>query len=320
MNIKVLLLPDGDDPDSFARKHSSEELKKYIDEHQTDFITFKSRLTVENVTDPVKRSEAISGIVKSISVIPDQILRSTYLTDFSQRIGMKEQTLIAQMNKYIRKDIEDRKRDEEREDRREEITGEKKEDEAANPVLMLHTPHEQASEVETLLVNEIIRHGEELIYDNVETEDGQVVSLNVAEYIDMDLNSDNIQFSKPIYNQVLAEAVAHGKEAGFKAETYFCSHPDMEVSKLATSLAIDRHQLAGRFVMQPREGALQQRVLHLVMDLRREIVEARLKEIQQQLRQVSNDNARIMELMKEYKDTQEMRNIIAKRLGSDLVI
>ena len=320
MNIKVLLLPDGDDPDSFARKHSSEELKKYIDEHQTDFITFKSRLTVENVTDPVKRSEAISGIVKSISVIPDQILRSTYLTDFSQRIGMKEQTLIAQMNKYIRKDIEDRKRDEEREDRREEITGEKKEDEAANPVLMLHTPHEQASEVETLLVNEIIRHGEELIYDNVETEDGQVVSLNVAEYIDMDLNSDNIQFSKPIYNQVLAEAVAHGKEVGFKAETYFCSHPDMEVSKLATSLAIDRHQLAGRFVMQPREGALQQRVLHLVMDLRREIVEARLKEIQQQLRQVSNDNARIMELMKEYKDTQEMRNIIAKRLGSDLVI
>ena len=74
MNIKVLLLPDGDDPDSFARKHSTDELRKYIEEHQTDFITFKTRLTVQNVEDPVKRSEAIGGIVKSISVIPDQIL------------------------------------------------------------------------------------------------------------------------------------------------------------------------------------------------------------------------------------------------------
>ena len=77
MNIKVLLLPDGDDPDSFSKKHSAQEFKDYIEKNATDFIGFKTRLTVENVTDPVKRSEAIGGIVKSISVIPDQILRST---------------------------------------------------------------------------------------------------------------------------------------------------------------------------------------------------------------------------------------------------
>jgi DNA primase len=77
----VLLLPDGDDPDSFGRKHSAQELKKYIEDNQTDFISFKTRLTVENVADPVKRSEAIGGIVKSISMIPDQILRSTYLSE-----------------------------------------------------------------------------------------------------------------------------------------------------------------------------------------------------------------------------------------------
>ena len=101
MNIKVLLLPDGDDPDSFARKHSTEELKRYIDENQTDFITFKTRLTVQDVSDPVKRSQGIGGIVKSVSVIPDQILRSTYIADLAQRIGIKEQTLVAEMNKYI---------------------------------------------------------------------------------------------------------------------------------------------------------------------------------------------------------------------------
>ena len=110
MNIKVLLLPDGDDPDSFSRKHSAQEFKDYIEQNATDFITFKTRLTVENVTDPVKRSEAIGGIVKSISVIPDQILRSTYLSELSQRMGIKEQTLLNSMNNMIRKDIEEKEK------------------------------------------------------------------------------------------------------------------------------------------------------------------------------------------------------------------
>jgi DNA primase len=115
MNIKVLLLPDGDDPDSFSRKHSAQELKDYIEQNQTDFITFKTRVTVENVTDPVKRSEAIGGIVKSISMIPDQILRSTYLSELSQRMGIKEQTLLNTMNGMIRKDLDEKERERERE-------------------------------------------------------------------------------------------------------------------------------------------------------------------------------------------------------------
>jgi len=347
MNIKVLLLPDGDDPDSFARKHSSEELRRYIDENQTDFITFKSRLTVENVTDPVKRSEAIGGIVKSISVIPDQILRSTYLTDFAHRIQMKEQTLIAEMNKYIRQSIDDKQKEREREERRSQQTGERPADNIPpatdlppvyipgegfaeetvpqpvrqqTPPLTLHTPQEQASQVEQLLMREIVRHGEEVIFDQIETDDGSTVSLTVAQYIDFDLQQDGLQFSKPLYNQMLAEAVANSDKEGFKAETYFCSHPDLQVSQLASSLAIDRHQLGGRFVMQPREGSLRQRVLHLVMDYRLDIVEQRLKTIQQQLRQAGQDMDRIMQLMKEYKETQELRDVIAQKLGSDLVI
>ena len=319
MNIKVLLLPDGDDPDSFARKHSSDELRKYIDEHQTDFITFKSRLTVENVSDPVKRSEAISGIIKSISVIPDQILRSTYITDFSQRIGMKEETLIAEMNKFIRKDIEDKGKEQEKEQEKgnEKENGKEKEDNVimqsslnVSPVIGL---------IERLLVREIVRHGEEIIYENIETEDGQTLSMSVAEYIDYDFSLDGILFSLPIYNQILAEAVAHGKEPGFKAETYFCSHPDIEVSKLATHLAIDRHQLGGRFVIQEREGSLRQRVEHIVLDYRREIIEASMKDLQQQIRQAAGNNEKIIELMKQLKEMQEIRDTIAKKLGTEIV-
>jgi DNA primase len=308
MNIKVLLLPDGDDPDSFARKHSTEELKRYIDENQTDFITFKSRLTVENVTDPVKRSEAIGGIVKSISVIPDQILRSTYLTDFALRIGMKEQTLIAEMNKYIRAEIENKPSP----------------TPAVQPVTQSTplTPTERAtsSAVELLLMREIVRHGEEIIFKDVETDDGGKVSLTVAQYIQFDLSQDGLQFSSPLYRQMLDEALAHQDEPGFKAETYFCSHPDLQISQLATRLAIDRHQLGGRFVVEPREDSLRQRVLHLVMDYRLDIVESRLKDIQRQLRQVGNNVEQMMQLLQEHKETKEIRDELAKRLGSELIV
>ena len=102
MNLKVLLLPDGDDPDSFARKHTANDFKQYIEEHQTDFIQFKTDLLLRNERDPLKRSEAINSIVKSISVVQNQILRDTYIQDCSQRMGINEATLINQMNRFIR--------------------------------------------------------------------------------------------------------------------------------------------------------------------------------------------------------------------------
>ena len=315
MNVKVLLLPDGDDPDSFARKHSTEELKRYIADNQTDFIAFKSRLTVEHVSDPVKRSEGIAGIVKSISVIPDQILRSTYLTDFAHRINMKEQTLIAEMNKYIRKDIEEKAKEQERAEQ-----SKAPEQEVQPAPLTLHSPQAQASQVELLLVREIVRHGNEVIYKDVEMDDGSKVSLNVAQYIDFDLSQDGLMFASPLHNQILSEAVNHSADAGFECETYFCSHPDLEVSRLATRLAIDRHQLGRGFALQDDEASLRQRVVHLVMDFRLDIVEHRLKEIQQQLQQVGADMQRTMQLLQEHKETKELRDALAKRLGSDLVV
>ena len=320
MNIKVLLLPDGDDPDSFARKHSTEELKQYIEENQTDFITFKSRLTVENVTDPVKRSEAIGGIVKSISVIPDQILRSTYLSDFAHRINMKEQTLVAEMNKFIQKNLEDKEKDSARQQGREPQQELTQPEMSEDDLLSLHSPTDQASQVEQMLVREIVRHGEEVIFEDVETEDGGTMSLNVAQYVSFDLSQDGLSFALPIHNQILAEAVEQSENPDFKAETYFCNHADMQVSKLAAHLAIDRHQLGGRFVLEPREGSLRQRVLHLVMDFRLDIVENRLKEIQRQLQQVGSDVEKMMQLLKEHKETKEIRDELAKRLGSDLVV
>jgi DNA primase len=315
MNIKVLLLPDGDDPDSFARMHSTEELKKYIDANQEDFISFKTRLTVEGITDPIKRSEAIAGIVKSISVIPDTILRSTYLSDLSSRLGLKEQTLLTTMNDFIKKSLNPSPS---REGEGSDDTG------GGTPANEVSTPLSLArgtggEAVERLLMREIVRHGDEIIYEHVETDDGQFIDLNVAQYVDYDLGLDNIHFSNPLYNQMLAEAVAHSGDVGFKSESYFMNHPDIEVSKEAMQLAVDRHQLGGRFVVEPREGALRQRVLHLVMDLRMTLVSQRLKEIQLAMRQSANDMNHVMTLMQEYKETQELRDMLAKKLGNDVM-
>lgn len=115
MNVKVLLFPDGDDPDSFAKKHNAEDFRKYIAEHQTDFIEFKTRVLLQGVTDPVKRSEAINSIVKSVSMIPDPIMRATYIKDCSSRLGINEHTLITTMNNHIRDYRDEKRKEEERE-------------------------------------------------------------------------------------------------------------------------------------------------------------------------------------------------------------
>ena len=326
MNIKVLLLPDGDDPDSFAKKHSSQELKDYIEQNQTDFITFKTRLTVENVTDPVKRSEAIGGIVKSISVIPDQILRSTYLSELSQRLDIKEQTLLNTMNGMIRKNIEEKEKERERNVER----GERKENTLDSEKTAggnsqtadifpssFHFP--LSSKIEPLLIQSIIRDGEKIIFEHVEMDDGSFTDLTVAQYVNFDLGQDDIRFHNDLYNQILEEAVAHSGEPDFKAETYFMHHPDVNISSLAARLAIDTHQLGKSFQLKEREGSLRQYVLHLVLDLRMDIVENRLKELKAEMRQVGNDMARIKTLMEEFKETQELRNALAQQLGNDLV-
>ena len=311
MNIKVLLLPDGDDPDSFAKKHSSQELKDYIEHNQTDFITFKTRLTVENVTDPVKRSEAISGIVKSISVIPDQILRSTYLSELAQRMDIKEQTLLNSMNGMIRKEIEEKEKEREREAER---TDAKPAADAS--VLRTLTPD---AEIEQLIIQAIIRDGEKIIFEHVEMDDGSFTDLTVAQYVNFDLGQDGIRFHNELFNQILDEAVAHSGEPDFKAETYFMHHPDVNISNVAAHLAIDTHQLGKSFQLKEREGGLRQYVLHLVLDLRMDIVEKRLKELKAEMRQVGSDMARIKALMEEFKETQELRNALAQQLGNDLV-
>ena len=318
MNVKVLLLPDGDDPDSFSRKHTAQQFKEYIEQHQTDFIEFKTDLLLKNVKDPVKRAEAINNIVRSVSVIPDPIVRATYITECSRRLDVNERTLISQTNKYIAGDKEEQRRIEERENRansQQPIANSQQIDNFG-----LHTQQEQVSEVERLIIQSVIRHGEEIIFEGLETDDGGTVNLNVAQYVDYDLSSDGLLFSSPLYNTILQEAVEHSAEPDFKAFNYFMQHPDPAISQLAATLGIDSHQLSKSFEMKTSETSLRQRVQHLILDFRLDIVSQQLKRIQQQMKEAGADMEKLRPLMDEYKEMLELRNALARQRGSDVMV
>lgn len=314
MNVKVLLLPDGDDPDSFSRKHTAQEFKEYIDSHQTDFIQFKTDLLLKGVSDPIKKAEAINNIIRSIAVIPDPMVRTAYIKDCSQRLDVDERTLISQTNKYIAGEREEAEKRIAREQEREQ--------EAPQPTadLSMTGLSPKDKEVERLLVKNIIRHGNEVIFSGMETEDGQFIDLNVAQYIDYDLGSDGLTFSDDRYNRILQEAVAHSADPGFESERYFMQHPDPQISQLAASIGIESHQLSRNFALNEDETQLRQRITHLILDFRMDIVSQQLKVLQRQLKEAGSDMQRIKELMTSYQDAQTLRNELARRLGSDVIV
>ena len=121
MNVKILLLPDGDDPDSFASKHNAQEFKEYVNANQTDFILFKTNLLLKDaLRDPIKRAKLTEDIVKSIAVIPDEIIRSTYVHECAEILGMDEAMLMRSANKNRATIIDNMKKEAQRERERQE--------------------------------------------------------------------------------------------------------------------------------------------------------------------------------------------------------
>lgn len=331
MNLKVLLLPDNDDPDSFARKHTADELRAYIKEHQTDFIEFKTKLLLQNETDPQKRADGIGSIVNSISLIPNQILRDTYIHTCAQRLLISENTLINQMNKYIR----DRKEAGKTTQQAEPQQAESPTPQPQQPTLQSNSEmmksHE--SKVEWMLIQMMVRHGEYIVLQNVETENGETMNVNIAQYIYYNLSSDNLQFKSEIFNKMLTEALNESTSPDFNAMTYFVHHPDINISRIAAAMSEDRYHLSEKAHTtadineeerrRREEGereALLSQTTHLLLDFRMDYVEQHLKELQQQIAASARDFNALRGLMQEFKDMQEIRNNLAKQLGSNVIV
>jgi len=309
MNVKVLFLPDGNDPDSFARSHSAEEFRRYIQENQTDFIQFKTDILLRGVTDPVKRSQAINSIVESISKIKNQITRASYITDCSHRLGVNEAIIVNALNNFVRNGMSEQVKAERRAAGLKDSTVAAAQQ--AQSVMRAVTPLDKLLEVEGLLVQLIIHHGDQLI--TVQDVDGNDVEVAVAQYISLDLGGDGFKFHNDLYNQIMQEAVEHlEKEDDFVAETYFANHPNPEISRLAGLPTGAQEVSTASLQMKMSADKLRQFVFKDILSFRTHYIAQRIIEVQQEFAR----NPTNRELLQEFMKLKQMNTLLASQANN----
>ena len=350
MNVKVLLLPDGEDPDSFSRKHNATEFQQYITEHEENFIRFKTNLLLKDTkNDPIKRAELITDMARSIGLIPNEIIRYACLKECASILNVDEQIILNEIKKVVqqRKD--------------EYIEKRKKEKEEAEKVNSLQTPPSQESipdnglipppppfpmeeeaprmpenylpqtgweklpfytkEIE--LIKTLIRHGEKTVCC-IENEEGEQIPVSVVGYISVDLTQDGLQFQNPIHRQLLKEAETQLNDPNFCAERYFISNPNPAISRLAADMASDRYRLSksNEQALTKDEERLHELVPRLLIDFKLAILEEDMKQTIRQLSlpEIAKDTNRAMEIMAHYKELTETLKEMAKRAGDRVVL
>lgn len=309
MNVKVLLLPEGDDPDSFARNHTAEDFRKYIEDHQVDFIQFKTDISLRGVTDPVKRSQAINSIVESISKIKNQITRAAYITDCAHRLGVNEAIIVNALNNFVRNGMSEQVKAERRAaGLREPVAG------TPQPGLQQGmrgtSPLDKLLEVEDLLVKLIIHYGDKII--TVKDVDENEVQLPVAQYISLDMGGDGFKFHKDLYNQILQEALDHLDEEGFVAETYFTTHSNPEISRIAGMPLGEQEIATASLQLKLSPEKLRQYVFKDLLSFRTHYIAQRIIEVQQEFAK----NPTNRKLLQEFVKLKQMNALVASQTNS----
>lgn len=333
MNIKVVLLPDGDDPDSFSRKQSATSFTEYIKSHEVDFIRFKTNLLLESAgEDPIKRAALITDIVQSISIIPDAIVRSVYTKECSRLLDVNEEVLLREVNKkkfdQITKESISSK-----DNVATEAEAVKKPDDNTEQVISTESIPELpkrriASPLDTFeraLVRYMIRYGHRVIFSCPDEETGQTFDWAVLPYIMADLQQDEIEFQHPLYSQMAHEAVDKYESEGEHLERYFLSHPDPEISKTAVDMVSEKYQLSKIHTkfqkVETEEERLAELVPRALFELKNAIVCMNIKKLRDEIKKAGKekDTARITELMSEITALNGVKAALAKQLGERII-
>ncbi|MFT4073285.1 MAG: DNA primase [Dysgonamonadaceae bacterium] len=331
LNIKVVLLPDGEDPDSFSRKHNSSSLLQYLESNETDFIRFKAKLLMDEAgNDPIKKAALIGDVVKSISLIPDPIIRSVYIRDCSSLLEVDERLLVTSIKTQIL------------------ATAEKNSTQPhPGPVINQENNNPFQNEQATLLVKApngldrfelnvlyyIIRFGQLPLTTDSESMEGETIPT-VIEFIKFDLERDNIQIQNTLFRTIYDEAIAHLEDANFIPSKFFLAHSNNEISRLAAEIISDRYQLSKIHLKQYGEnvrredtplGEEQQlltSVPRVVTELKNEHVAINIKSLKKKLEeaQKAGDMDLAIELMKQLKQVDEIRKALAKILGERIIL
>ncbi|MDR0988203.1 MAG: DNA primase [Prevotellaceae bacterium] len=334
MNIKVCLLPDGEDPDSFARKHNASELQEFIRSHETDFIRFKTNLLLDEVgRDPIKRAELIKELVQSIAVIPEAIMRDVYIKECAQLLHLEDKLLVsevakrreAEANKPLPKPVASPAASQPALDVPSQTPGENGEQAEAYVSYIPKEGREGETfyKYERLILQMVLRYGNAMLPDVTGERENPI---SVIEYVDFELKEDELAFYNPVHRRILSEAVAHLSDAHFVPERYFTAHPDSDVSRLSTDLVSDRYQLSryhGKYQkIETDEERLNELIPRLLIDYKYAIVCEELKHLGTALLDpaVAHDDERCNTLMKRYNELRGVQSLMAKRLGDRVVL
>ncbi len=351
MNVRVVLLPEGEDPDSFARKQSAEEFNRFIEEHEQDFIRFKTHLLLDEVgDDPIKKAGLITNIVQSIALIPDNIKRSVYIQDTATLLSTREDVVIAAVNKIRIRNYEKKKEQHEKEESREAAVGMVSlpgdtADNGSRKILTARNPYEKP---ERELIRYIIRYGTLPIFVRYEKEKQKVedeeieveVTIedgpSVIEVIRFDLMRDKFIFSSEaffsntLYRAIFDEACGKVSDESFVCDRYFLTHHDPGISKLATDLISDKYQLSKIHAKSIGESedekssrlrernSLDKLVIRATTELKNAHVMQRINEVKKNIE--TADAQQQMELMNELRQLQDLKKVLAKNLGERIIL
>lgn len=354
MNVKICLLPDGDDPDSFARKHNATDFQAFINNHEVDFIRFKTNLLLEEAgKDPIKRASLISSIVKSIAVIPEEIVRSVYIRECSRLLDMSEKVLTEATSQMVKQNIENREKEQERKKLREErqqaiATNNAPESQPATqipeqenipiqeaPAPVIPDSYQSFIPVEgnenkvffqreKSLIKMIIRYGEKVMC-YVENEEQEQVPYKVIEFIAASLKEDDLQFHSPLHRKILNEAIVHENDSQFTSERFFLTHPDPEINKLAADMVSERYQLSKYHSKSQKiisdEERLYELIPRLLIDFKLSIVEEEMKHTLLALAQpeIAGNPEKAKEIMERYKTLHQTQMLMARNAGDRIV-
>jgi DNA primase len=317
LKVNVLLLPDGDDPDSFARKHNATDYQAYIDKNQVDFIKFKINLLKEDAgDDPIKRAELIQEVVRSISVVPNDVVRQMYIKECASLLEVDEALVVTEIRK-VRAANKDSKADSSStsEEKSADTTASQN---IANTSFVLRGRKGAAEE--RLLMEVLIKYGDVKLEIPGEEESAQTA----AKYIEESLIEDDIVLSSEIYNAILREAAQLPMSPEGHSLSYFINHPNAEVSKLAAELGEDKYQLSTNqkadFVSD--RDRLFEVVQRLVHDYKHVLLKLQIADVMQQLKDpaIIADPNKFMDVMKYYKELLELQQEFAKFLGNRVVL
>lgn len=328
MNVRVLLFPDNEDPDSYSKRVSSEELKEFIRHNTKDFIQFKAQLLIADTQgDPIKKAGLIRDIVESIALIPDSITRSVYVKECSRIMDVEEQSLLNELNKIRRRNYEKRKDDVQKSpgppdqlppdfvppddpDFVPDITA--KPEDALAPQINCET---QEREIIRLMLN----YGTRLIDADSEDEEGKPVTIPVplAELLVHELVQDQISFSDPMAQKIFEEFIRSLDNGVVPDLNYFTHHPDTEITKFTIDMVTIPYSLSNwekHFIyVQTEDLTLRNAALHAVYALKLRRIEMMLHENHKVLRTIANDE----ELLKVMQHTQQL--LEAKKYFSGLL-